>query len=95
MGFTEVGERFWREMPVAKRLKFLKALATAMHLQPPYWGCLDLDTISHIPSFDDLPSDLRGRLIRAMTEKGFSIKQQAKSQRILDDMFSRPTKRTE
>lgn len=90
MGFGETGERLWKEMSISERVSFLKALARAIHRQPTCWGGLTPEAVARIPSFDDLPSDLYGRLIMAMTEQGFSIEKQAETQKIMDDM-ARPT----
>lgn len=84
MGFAETGERLWQMMSVAERVKFLRSLAKAIKRQPTWWGGRTIEVIADIPSFDNLPGDLRGRLFLAMKKDGFSIQELARTQKILD-----------
>ena len=88
MGFAETGERLWGGMSISARVSFLKALSGAINRRPTWWGGLTPEAIARIPSFDDLPSDLRGRLIMAMAEDGFSIEKQAEAQKIIDGIMA-------
>lgn len=83
MGFEELGERLWQGMSGSERVSFLKALAKM--------GWDPIETLALVPRFDEVPGNLRGLLIMAMTEEGFSIEKCLKSQKIMDDMANRPT----
>lgn len=85
MGFTDTGERLWRGMPIPERTSLLKDLAEARH-QEPTWGGLSLEAVSQIRSFDDLPSELRGQLIMAMTEEGFSVMEKERVEGVVQEM---------
>ena len=87
MGFAETGERNWQKMSVADRRAFLGELTTVINRRPAaWWNDMAIEAIARIPSFNLLPRDLRGHLIMAMTEDGFSIEKYAKAQKIMDDM---------
>jgi len=83
MGFEETGNRLWLKMSISDRVSFLRLLEKAIKREPKWWDGLTLEDIARIPSFDDLPSDLRGRLIMAITPERFSITEQKRVQEIL------------
>lgn len=74
MGFPEMGERLWQKMRISEREIFLAQLAEATHRKPEWWDGMTSEAIARTSCFDDVPGDLRGTLMLAMTEEGFSIK---------------------
>ena len=89
MGFTETGERNWLVMSFQDRKDFLDKLAIAINRKPDWWNGRTTQSIARIFRFDDLPGDLRGRVIMAMTEDGFSIEEQARTQTVIDNIANR------
>lgn len=69
MDFNEIGERNWKAMPPLERMAVLDVLMAGTE-----WADSTL-IVAQIPSFDDLPSEVRGRLILAMTETGFDVEE--------------------
>lgn len=90
MGFAETGEHIWRAMSISERVGFLDRLASEINRKPEWWNGLTFEAIARISSYDDLPSDLRGRMIMAMTEDGFSIEELRKEQTLLGHMIEHP-----
>ena len=75
MGSLEYAEQSWAKLSSDEREAFLGRLAKATPgYNSGYWGGISFEDLA-TANFDDLPSDLRGRLMMAVTEKGFSIKE--------------------
>lgn len=86
MGFAEIGEQLWREMQISEREDFLGQLATVTHRHSAWWGGMTVADIARIPSFDDLPGDLRGLLMLSMTDRGFLIEKFIAARKIMIDV---------
>lgn len=86
MGFNEIGEKHWAALPSMERFNLLNDLAD--EIGDPSWAGETFD-VSQIPSFDDVPSDIRGRLILAMTDTGFSLQEYRRVAEKITSFFQR------
>lgn len=74
---------FWSKMTPAEREKFLGELEGVSGRQPSWGGGLPVWALAQIGTLDDLPHDLRGRLIMAVTEHGFSTAEASRVEAML------------
>jgi len=85
MSFDETVKRNWQKMSIPERENFLDQLAVEMKQGPHLWGGKSTEDLAQIHNTDDLPSELRGRLITAVTESGFSVAENKRAQTIINE----------
>lgn len=76
MDFNEIGEKHWAAISSVERFTLLNDLAAEIgkHDFKPGW-IDETFVVAQIPSFDDVPSEIRGRLMLAMTDAGFDLQE--------------------
>jgi len=79
-----IGEENWNKMSIFERKDFLRKLEIAIDRKTKWWGCQTVEALAQIGSFDDLPSDLWGRMIMAITKDGFLIKEYERTKKVMD-----------
>lgn len=85
MGFIEICERNWSGMNINEREDLLNLLMKQIPEQLKVG--LYVFRLARIPSFNDLPPEICGRLICAVTEKGFSVDEHNRIQGIVNEMM--------
>ncbi len=73
MGFLETAEKHWTAMSETDRAYFLAELEQRVSRLDTWWEGKSVAELAKVEHFDDLPPSLRGRLILAVEEKGFSL----------------------
>jgi hypothetical protein len=74
MSFLEHTNKEWQKLSSKEREELLRELAASIPgYQPTWWGGISFEALAGINDLDDLPGDLCGRLIIAITKDGFSI----------------------
>lgn len=76
MGFIRRSHEEWQKLSPNARERLLKGLAkTTVGYCKSWWGGKSFSELAKVEDFDDLPGDLCGRLMLAVTDSGFSIKE--------------------
>jgi hypothetical protein len=85
MGFTEALDYSWRVLSVDERVQLLNDLAAETSREARWDGKTALE-LAQIPSADDLPSELRGRLIMCVTPDGFSVNEFRRTRGVIESL---------
>ncbi len=84
MSFLEHIKKEWQKLSSKDREELLRGLAASTPCyQPTWWGGISFEALAGINDLDDLPGDLCGRLIIALTENGFSVDENRRVEAIL------------